>query len=70
MQQGILRPHLRRNTMEKYTARVEFIVYEFEATSESNANEKINDLIDQLQQVHTQLTWDEVDWTLHEEGMN
>ena len=56
--------------MEKYSAKVEFIIYEFEAKSESEANEKINDLIDQLQQVHTQLTWDEVDWTLHEEGIN
>jgi hypothetical protein len=56
--------------MEKYTARVEFIVYEFEATSESNANEKINDLIDTLSSVKTEVQWDEVDWTLYEEGIN
>lgn len=53
--------------MARYTARVEFIVYEFEADSEHEANDQINILIDQLTQVKTQLTWDEVDWRLYEE---
>ena len=56
--------------MEKYTAKVEFIVYEFEATSETHAHEKINDLIDALASVKTEVQWDNVDWTLHEEGIN
>jgi len=53
--------------MARYTARVEFIVYEFEADSEHDANDKINDLIDALASVKTQLQWDEVDWRLYEE---
>ena len=53
--------------MARYTAKVEFIVYEFEADSEHEANDQINILIDQLTQVKTNLTWDEVDWRLYEE---
>jgi hypothetical protein len=56
--------------MEKYTARVEFIVYEFEAKSEADANNQINDLVDQLTQATTDLIWDNVDWTLQLEGNN
>lgn len=53
--------------MARYTARVEFIVYEFEASSEHEANDKLNTLIDELAEVKTSLTWDEVDWRLYEE---
>ena len=56
--------------MAKYTAKVEFVVYEFEAESESDANNKINDLIDALSSVETKVQWDDVDWRLFEEGMN
>jgi hypothetical protein len=57
--------------MAKYTARVEFIVYEFEATNEQEADEIINDLIDKLASVKTDVVWDDVDWRLYEkEGNN
>jgi hypothetical protein len=55
--------------MSKYTARVEFIVYEFEATSDTQAHEKINDLIDNLASVKTEVQWDDVDWDLQKEGI-
>ena len=53
--------------MKKYSARVEFTVYEFEAKSEAHANEIINDLIDVLANVETDVQWDDVDWRLYEE---
>ena len=56
--------------MEKYTARVEFIVYEFEAKSEEHAHEKINNLIDALASVETEVQWDDVDWRLYDEEGN
>ena len=56
--------------MAKYTARVEFIVYEFEATNEPEAHEIINDLIDALASVKTDVVWDDVDWRLYEEKGN
>ena len=56
--------------MAKYTAKVEFVVYEFEAKSESEANEIINDLIDALASVKTDVVWDDVDWRLYEEEGN
>ena len=53
--------------MGKYSATVRFIVLEFEATDTENANDIVNELIDDLAQVDTAVAWDDVDWVLEEE---
>lgn len=52
--------------MTKYTADVRFEVLDFEADDPHSANEMINNLIDQLAEVHTDLVWEFVDWDLYE----
>lgn len=53
--------------MSKYSAMVNFAVLEFKAESMSQANDKINVLIDELTKVNTSLVWDDVDWYVREE---
>ena len=53
--------------MSKYSATVNFSVYEFDADTMSQANDKINNLIDELTKVETGLTWDDVDWYIRDE---
>jgi len=54
--------------MSKYTARVSFVVHNFEADSTRDAMEKVNELVDQLTKVDTELTWDDVDYIVQEEN--
>ena len=54
--------------MAKFTARVEFIVLEFDAKDADQAHEKLNGLLDELGDVDTTLRWDDVEWTLREES--
>lgn len=54
--------------MAKFTARVEFIVLEFDAKDYDDANDQINGLLDELGDVDTTLRWDDVEWTLREES--
>lgn len=53
--------------MSKYTAHVSFAVHEFEANSTKDAIEKVNELLDQLAGLTTDLTWDDVDYVVQEE---
>jgi hypothetical protein len=53
--------------MKKYTAQVSFNVYEFEADSTKNAIDKVDELINELTTVKTELTWDDVDFIVREE---
>jgi len=53
--------------MSKYSATVNFAVYEFDADTMSQANDKINNLIDELTKIKTTLTWDDVDWYVRDE---
>jgi hypothetical protein len=50
----------------KYTADVRFEVLEFDANSPEEADEMINNLINQLAEVRTDLIWEFVDWDLFE----
>ena len=54
--------------MGKYTARVSFIVYDFEADSTKDAMEQVSGLVDELVKVDTELTWDDVDYIVQEEN--
>jgi hypothetical protein len=54
--------------MSKYTAQVSFAIHEFEASSTRDAMEKVNQLFDQLAEVNTDLTWDDVDYIVQEEN--
>lgn len=53
--------------MSKYSAMVNFAVLEFEADTMSEANDKLNSLIDALTTVDTDLAWEDVDWYIREE---
>lgn len=53
--------------MTIYTAIVNFVVQEFTADTMSEANDRINVLIDELSKVKTGLGWDDVDWYVREE---
>lgn len=53
--------------MRKYTAQISFAVHEFEASSTRDAMDKVNELFDQLAEVNTDLTWDDVDYIVQEE---
>lgn len=53
--------------MSKYSAVVNFAVLEFEADSMSQANDKINTLIDELTTVDTSLVWEDIDWYVRDE---
>jgi uncharacterized protein YukE len=49
--------------MPKYQADVRFTVYDIEAKDMAEASEKINNLIDQLGSVETELGWEDVFWS-------
>jgi len=50
--------------MAKYTAHVDFIVLEFDADNDADANNKVNELMDELGSVETSLSWDDVEWSV------
>lgn len=54
--------------MKKYFADVRFNTFEFEADSEEQANQMIHKLIDQLGDVDTDISWDDVTWDIYKEG--
>lgn len=53
--------------MAKFTARVDFIVLEFDADNHDDANDKVNKLMDELGVIETSLSWDDVEWAVHDE---
>jgi hypothetical protein len=53
--------------MPKYSAVVNFAVLEFDANSMSQANDKINTLMDELTTVDTSLVWEDIDWYVRDE---
>lgn len=58
---------MKGNLMAKFTARVEFIVLEFDAKDADEADWKVNGLLDALGEVDTALSWDDVEWTVRNE---
>lgn len=56
--------------MAKYYANVRFVTADFEADSDEEAEGRIHELLDELGDVDTQLSWDNCDWTIYVEGDN
>jgi hypothetical protein len=54
--------------MAKYYASVVFSTQDFDAANDEEAEEKINQLIDQLGAVDTELSWDNPEWIIFEEA--
>lgn len=54
--------------MAKYYASVVFSTQDFEAANDEEAEEKINQLMDQLGAVDTELSWDNPEWIIFEEA--
>lgn len=57
----------RDREMKMYYATVGFTVDSISATDFDNVQEQLNNLIDQLATVETDLHWDEVDWVITED---
>lgn len=53
--------------MAKYSAVVEFRVFDFYAKDRTEVEELLHKLIDQLSAVETDLTWDDVELIVKEE---
>ena len=53
--------------MTTYYAMVRFNTVEFDADSEDEAEGRVQELIDELGAVDTQLSWDDCDWIIYEE---
>lgn len=52
--------------MGKYFAVVRFECEPFEAAGIQEANDVMNDLIDSLGDIETNISWDNVEWTFYE----
>jgi hypothetical protein len=52
--------------METYGARISFLTEFITAESQEKVEEKLIELIDQLGQIQTELSWDNVDWNIYE----
>ncbi len=54
--------------MKKYYAVVRFETLEFEAEDDAQAEDKINEMFDQLGEIETVVGWDNPDWTIYTES--
>jgi hypothetical protein len=57
-----------KDKMKKYYAVVRFETLEFEAEDDAQAEDKINEMLDQLGEVETVVGWDNPDWTIYTES--
>jgi hypothetical protein len=56
--------------MTRYYAMVRFNTVEFEAENEDEAEGRVQELLDQLGATDTEISWDDADYIIYEEGEN
>lgn len=54
--------------MTRYFANVTFNTLEFDAVDAQDAEGMLHQMLDTLGDVRTNISWDNVDWVLYEEG--
>jgi hypothetical protein len=53
--------------VSKYYAIITFSTDTFEASNKQEADDKLNEFVDELSKADTSISWDNVDWVIYNE---